>query len=143
MNNSTAFLMEYLTLLKGKSADHITRFLKKCGGGEDGTMIDGLINIVEMLNADKIANVKNARIGGIAIGAIVMVIIGGGINLCIKHMEKKQCCEKIQEVAEISKQEVSLANEEKLPEDENNIIADDEATSNTPTEAPELFPSVE
>ena len=40
MNNATTLIMEDLSHLKGKSADHITRFLKRCGGGEDSTMVD-------------------------------------------------------------------------------------------------------
>lgn len=49
----------------------------------------------------------------------------------------------MKQVIEILKQDVSLSNEEKLPKDENDIIADDATTSDTQKEAPELFPSAE
>ena len=122
MNKTTTLIMEDLFHLKGKSADHITRFLKRCGGGEDSTMVDGLINIVGMLDADKTYSVRNARIGGIAIGAIGTIVIGSGAYLIHKHREKCQSRKKIQEVAEILKQEVALANQEELPVDENEAI---------------------
>ena len=54
MNNKKIFLMEDLHSLKGKSADHVTHFLKEWSDGEDSTMADGLINIV-----------KNAAFSGI------------------------------------------------------------------------------
>ncbi len=117
--------MEDLILLKGKSADHVTSFLKRCGGGEDGTMIDGLINIVGMLNTDKAISVKNARLGGVAMGAIGTAIIGGGITLYIRHREKKQCREKMQEITEILKQEVALSDAEQLPVGDGDITEED------------------
>lgn len=122
MNNATTLIMEDLSHLKGKSADHVTRFLKRCGGGEDSTMVDGLINIVGMLDADKTYSVRNAKVDGIAIGVIGSAIIGGGAYLLHKHLEKCQNRKKMQEVAEILKQEVALANQEELPIDENEVI---------------------
>lgn len=122
MNNKTTFLMENLLSLKGKSADHVTHFLKECGGGEDSTMVDGLINIVDMLHADKLYSVKNAQINGIVIGIIISTIFGGSAYLIYKYYEKNQSRKQIQEVAEILKQEVSLANQEELPADESEVI---------------------
>ena len=122
--NNTTLIMEDLSRLKSKPADHVTRFLKRCGGGEESTMVDGLINIVGMLDADKTYNVRNARIGGIAIGAIGTAVAVGGAYLIHKHREKCQNRKKIQEVAEILKQEVALANQEELPADKNEVIED-------------------
>ena len=119
MNKTTTLIMEDLSHLKGKPADHITRFLKRCGGGEDSTMVDGLINIIGMLDADNACSIRNARVGGIAIGVIGTVVIGGSAYLIHKHREKSQNRKKIQKVAEILKQEVALANQEELPVDEN------------------------
>lgn len=125
MNSVTTTLIEDLSLLKGKSADHITHFLKRCGGGEDSTMVDGLINIVDKLETDKMYCVKYARINGIVIGVIVTTVAAGGSAYLIhKHREKRQNQKKIQEVAEILKQEVALANQEELPVDENEVIED-------------------
>lgn len=58
MNNTTTLIIEDLSHLKGKSADHVTRFLKRCGGGNESTMVDGLIKIVRMLDEDKVHCVK-------------------------------------------------------------------------------------
>ncbi|GAB5081771.1 hypothetical protein Osc1_09440 [Hominimerdicola sp. 21CYCFAH17_S] len=125
MNNTTTLIIEDLSHLKGKSADHVTRFLKRCGGGNESTMVDGLIKIVRMLDEDKVHCVKNARVGGITIGVICTAIIGGSAYLIHKHREKCQSRKKMQEVAEILKQEVALADEEKLPVDEKNNVTED------------------
>lgn len=123
MNNTTALLIEELSSLKGKSADHITRFLKKCGGGEDSTMADGLIKIVEILNEDKKYGVRKAAVSNFVLGgAICTVITGVSACLIYKHHEKCQSRQKMQEVAEILKQEVALANEEKFPVNESTVI---------------------
>lgn len=124
MNDIEMILKENLKQLRGKSADHITNFLKNCGGGENGTMVDGIINMLDMLNEDKLHSVKQAKMHGIAIGVTGTSIIGGGIYLYIKYRDKKQCREKMQEVVEILKQEVSLANEEKISVAENEEIVE-------------------
>lgn len=111
MNNRTIFLMKDLYSLKGKSANHVTHFLKEWSNGEDNTMADGLINIV-----------KNAQIRGIAIGVIISAIFGRSAYLIYKYYEKNQSRKQLQEVAEILKQEVSLANQEELPADESEVI---------------------
>lgn len=122
MNNATTLIMEDLSRLKGKPADHVTRFLKNCGGGENSTMVDGLSNIIGILNADKICSVRNAKIEGIVIGVIGTVVAGGSAYLIHKHREKCQNRKKMQEIAEILKQEVALSNQEELPVDENDVI---------------------
>lgn len=125
MNNVAMLIMDDLSHLKGKSADHITHFLKRCGGGEDSTMVDGLINIIGMLDEDRMCSVRNSMVGGISIGVISTTVIGGSAYLIHKHREKCQNRKKIQEVAEILKQEVALANEEKPPVDESSAIVED------------------
>ena len=85
-------------------------------------MVDGLINIIGMLDADNACSIRNARVGGIAIGVIGTAVIGESAYLIHKHREKSQNRKKIQEVAEILKQEVALANQEELPADENEVI---------------------
>lgn len=87
-------------------------------------MVDGIINMLDMLNEDKLHSVQQAKIHGIAIGVTGTSIIGGGIYLYIKYRDKKQCREKMQEVVEILKQEVSLANEEKISVAENEEIVE-------------------
>lgn len=118
MNNTRTLIIEDLSHLKGKPANHVSHFLKECCFEEDGTMVDGLINIVDMLNADKMCSVRNAMAGGISIGVLGTV----GAYLIHKHYEKCKSRKKIQEVAEILKQEVALAEKKKLPVDENEVI---------------------
>ena len=124
MNDIGAILKANLKQLRGKSADHITNFLKNCGGGEKGTMVDGIINMLDMLNEDKFHSVKQAKMHGIAIGAAGASIIGGSIYLYTKYRDKKRCREKMQEVVEILKQEVALANKEKISVEENDGIVE-------------------
>lgn len=123
MKNRTAALMEYLAFLKGKPASYIARALKKLGGGD---MASGLSYIAETFNADKTIRVKKARLDGIAMGAIGTAIIGsGGIALYVRHREKKQCREKMQEITEILKQEIALSDAEQLPVDDGDITEED------------------
>lgn len=124
MNDRTIILMEDLVSLKGKPADQVTHYLKQRSGKEDGTMIDGLIKIVDMLQT----NIKDAQRSGlrsgIAIGVVISsaAIVGG--YLVYRHYEKTQSRKQIQEVAEILKQEVELANQEEIPVNESEVIAD-------------------
>lgn len=122
MNNATTLLMDDLSHLKGKPADHVTHFLKKCAGGTESTMIDGLINIIGILDADKKHSVRNAKIGGIAIGIISTVVISSSAHWIHRYHEKCQNRKKVQDITEILKQEVALANQEEISADKNDII---------------------
>lgn len=122
MSNFTSYLAEEFINLQGKPADYVTNYLKSWGGDENGTMAKGLLNILTITEMEKLESVAQARVGSIAIGTISTAIIVGGIHLFLKHQEKKQSRKKMQEVAEILKQEVALANQEELPVDENEVI---------------------
>ncbi len=112
MKDIVTTIIESLEQLRGKSGPQITNALKRIGGGEDGSMVDGLIQIVSMLNEDKVQCVKNARVSGIVIGAVGTASVIGGIHLYSKHKEKKQCREKMEQVAEILRQEAAIADNE-------------------------------
>ena len=125
MKDIEMVLKDNLNQLKGKSADHTTYFLKNCGGGENGTMIDGIINMIDMMNRDKLHSVKKAKMDGMVIGIVGTSIIRAGIYLYSKYRDKMQCREKIQEVVEILKQEVTLANEEKISVEQSEGIVEE------------------
>lgn len=118
MNDRITILMENLVSLKGKPADQVTHYIRQWSGKEDGTMVDGLINIIQTV---RISGLRN----GIAIGVVTsLVIFSGSAYLVYRHYEKKQSQKQIQEVAEILKQEVALANQEELPVNESKVIVD-------------------
>lgn len=126
MKDIEMVLKNNLNQLRGKSADHTTNFLKNCGGGENGTMIDGIINMIDMMNRDKLHSVKKAKMDGMVIGIVGTSIIGAGIYLYSKYRDKMQCREKMQEVVEILKQEVALANEEKISVEQSEGIVEEQ-----------------
>lgn len=126
MKDIEMVLKNNLNQLRGKFADHTTNFLKNCGGGENGTMIDGIINMIDMMNRDKLHSVKKAKMDGMVIGIVGTSIIGAGIYLYSKYRDKMQCREKMQEVVEILKQEVALANEEKISVEQSEGIVEEQ-----------------
>lgn len=107
-------VLESLEQLRGKSSSQITNALKRIGGGEDGSMVDGLIYIVTMLNKDKHRCVTLAGIGGIGIGI-------AGTVIYTKQKEKTQCRKKIERVAEILRQEAAINNNESVPHAETEV----------------------
>ena len=84
MNNG-----DCLSELKGKSAAHITHFLKN-KGGKNGTMADGVINMIIDFLEEKEREIKLAKrnygVGGFVAGTI---IIGGIWAYSYKKNEKK------------------------------------------------------
>ena len=89
-------------------------------------MIDGIINMIDMMNRDKLHSVKKAKMDGMVIGIVGTSIIGAGIYLYSKYRDKMQCREKMQEVVEILKQEVALANEEKISVEQSEGIVEEQ-----------------
>ena len=63
---------------------------------------------------------------GMVIGIVGTSIIGAGIYLYSKYRDKMQCREKMQEVVEILKQEVALANEEKISVEQSEGIVEEQ-----------------
>lgn len=111
MKNMETMIMNMLMQLRGKSADYITKFLKEWGG-ENGTMADGVINIVQMIIEENRERVIKVGVGCFAMGAVGTASVIGGIHLYSKHKEKKHCREKMEQVAEILRQEAAIANNE-------------------------------
>lgn len=125
--NDIMFFKEAITSLQGKPANYVTSCLKTLGGGENGTMAEGLYCIINTMEKDKLMSVAHARAGGIAIGAVFTCGFFGIIHL-LRYIEKKQSQKKIQEIAEILKQDTALINEDELTADEgteSNITEED------------------
>lgn len=55
-------ISEKLKLLRGKPASYVTHALKEFGGGDDATMVDGLINLVNQLNEDKKISISKVKL---------------------------------------------------------------------------------
>lgn len=145
-----------LEALYGNDASGISYGLKHMNGNEDLPIPKNLVNILSLAQKEmddivnKMSESNQKNIIKVAMGtAAISITATLSVTLFTVHAiykirkEKQLNREKIEQVINILKQDVSLSNEEKLSEDKNDIIADDVATSDTQTEAPELFPSVE
>lgn len=121
MSDLATNITNSLLQLRGKSANHMTHALKMLGGGDDGSMVDGVLRIVSALNDDKNIRVKEAKrnygIGGVLIGTAVSGIIGGGVWLHSKRKKKKDHQEECKKIEQTLVNEVKLAAEEKADAD--------------------------
>ena len=53
MNDFGKNVKEYLLQFKDMPANHFTHALKQISGSEDGTMVDGVIEIIDRLISDR------------------------------------------------------------------------------------------
>lgn len=116
MSDLATNITNSLLQLKGKSADHTTHAMKMLGGGENGSMVDGLLRIVRALDNDKKISVKKTKmnygVGGALAGAAVTGAIGGGAWLYSKKKKKKEHEEECKKIEQTLDDEVKLAAEE-------------------------------
>lgn len=121
MSDLATTITSSLLQLRGKPADHMTHALKMLGGGENGSMVDGVLRIVCALDNDKKISVKEAKrnygIGGALIGTAVTGLIGGGIWIHSKRKKKKEYQEECKKIKQTLDNEVKLAVEEKADAD--------------------------
>lgn len=106
---------------KGKSANYITHALKMLGGGENGSMAEGMMRIIEVFKEDKRNSVQSAKgkygMGGLVLGISVTSIMG--LYLRKKENEKHEEEKKIilktfnNEIEASSTEECSIARENK------------------------------
>lgn len=118
MGNLAENIKGYLVQLNGKSADHVTHALKRMSGSDDGSMVDGLMKLVDALVKDKQDGVlktkKNYGAGGFAAGTVLTGLIAGGVYIYNKKKMKKE--EKLEacRIQQIMDEEVELAKSEKV-----------------------------
>ena len=110
MSNLSENLMNSLLQLKGYPADHITHSFKTLGGGEDGSMIDGVIRMVTALDEDKKGSVNSAKIRYGIGGAVITSIIWGGAWMYNKKKEKKQHEEECKVIEKTFENKIETAN---------------------------------
>jgi hypothetical protein len=106
---------------KGKSANYITHALKMLGGGENGSMAEGMMRIIEVFKEDKRNSVQSAKgkygMGGLVLGISVTSIMG--LYLRKKENEKHEEEKKIilktfnNEIGASGTEECSIARENK------------------------------
>lgn len=144
-NNIIDTAIKELESLYGNDASDISHGLKHMNGNDNLTIPENIAYILNLAKKEMKDNKIKDRIVTAAVSVPITVMTTLVVVCAIykKRKEKQLNREKMKQVIEILKQEVSLSNEEKLPEDENDIILNDATTSDTQTEVPELFPSVE
>lgn len=106
---------------KGKSANYITHALKMLGGGENGSMAEGMMRIIEVFKEDKRNSVQSAKgkygMGGLVLGISVTSIMGLYLRKKEnkKHEEEKKIILKTfnNEIGASSTEECSIARENK------------------------------
>lgn len=150
MRNDTVIdtAINELEALYGNGASDISRGLKYMNGNENLTIPQNLVRIFKLckkeMNDMHQKDIIKFTIGtAFVIPTTVIITLTAERIIHKKRIEKQQNCEVIKKVIEALKQDVSLSNEEKLPEDENCIILDNAVILGTQTKVPELFPSAE
>lgn len=113
MSDLASNITNSLLQLRGKSADYTTHAMKMLGGGENGSMVDGLLRIVSALDNDKKLSVKEAKtnygLGGVLIGAMATGIIGGSVWLYSEKKKKKKYEEECKIIEKTLDDEIKFA----------------------------------
>ncbi|MEG1615149.1 MAG: hypothetical protein RR343_06670 [Oscillospiraceae bacterium] len=121
MGNLTEKVKDNLVQLKGKPANHVTHMLKRMSGSEDGTMADGLMNLMAALVKDKQDSVSSTKktygVGGLAVGTIFTTAIAVGIYVYNKRKKKKDLQIESGKIEQIMNDEIDLANAEETDSD--------------------------
>lgn len=122
MGNLLENIKDDLVQLDGKPADHVTHALKRMSGREDGTMVDGLMKMVEAFVKDKQDSISSTKktygVGGFAAGTVLTGLLAGGVYFYNSRKKKKEVQKEADRIQQIMDEEVELANEEKTKTDE-------------------------
>lgn len=104
MNDFGENVKDYLLQFKAMPANHFTHALKQISGSEDGTMVDGVIVIVDRLISDREQSTTTAFF----VGSIGTALVGSVFWIYSKHREKKKHEEECQKIIKTFEKEIAL-----------------------------------
>lgn len=108
MNDFGENIRGYLLQFKAMPANNFTHALKQISSNEDGTMVDGVIEIVDRLISDKNRSELTALFTGCITGCIGTAVIGSIFWIHSKHKEKKKHEEECQKIIKSFENEIAL-----------------------------------
>ena len=112
MNDFEENIKEYLLQFKAKPANHFTCALKNINGSEDGTMVDGVVKIVDRLISEK----KKCETTAFFVGSIGTAVAGSIFWIYAKHREKKKHEEECQKIIKTFEKEIALEKSDLIAE---------------------------
>lgn len=105
MNNFEKILKDYLSQFKGLPANHLTHGLKLMSDKEDGTMVDGIIAIIDRL----INNEKRSVATAFWTGSIGTALVVNVLWIYFKQKENKKHQAECQKIINAFENEIALA----------------------------------
>lgn len=105
MNNFEEILKDYLLQFKGVPVNHFTHALKLMSDKEDGTMVDGIIAIIDRL----ISNQKRSVTTAFCTGSIGTALVVSALGIYFKSKENKKHEEECQKIIKAFENEIALA----------------------------------
>lgn len=111
MNDFGEIIKDYLLQFKTMPANHFTHALKQISGSEDGSMVDGVIEIVDRLINDK----KRSATTAFWVGSIGTALVGSVFLIHSKHREKKKHEEECQKIIKAFENEIALGKSDTKP----------------------------
>lgn len=121
MGNFSENIKSDVIQLNGKSANHVTHALKRMSGSEDGTMVDGLMKLVDAFVNDKQESVSSTKktygAGGFVLGTVLTGLITRGVYVYYKKKKKKEKQIEANRIQQIMDDEVELAKSDKMEEE--------------------------
>lgn len=112
MNDFGENVKDYLLQFKAMPANHFTSGLKKMSGSEDGTMVDGVIKIVDQLIYEKKKSTTTSFFVGIFSGS---ALVGSVFWIRSKYIEKKKHEEECQKIIKTCENEIALGRSDTNP----------------------------
>ena len=112
MNSFGEIIKDYLLQFKDMPANHFTSGLKQMSGSEDGTMVDGVIKIVDQLIYEKKKSITTAFFVGIFSGS---ALVGSVFWIRSKYIEKQKHGEECQKIIKTCENEITLGRADTNP----------------------------
>ena len=112
MNNFGENIKDYLLQFKDMPANHFTSGLKQMSGSENGTMVDGVIKIIDQLIYEKKKSTTTAFFVGIFSGS---ALVGSVFLIRSKYIEKKKHGEECQKIIKTFENEIALGKSDTNP----------------------------